>query len=93
MKPRRSGQITELQNGAYFFYHVKWEETGGERGRCHEEVEVFKVDAVVIWATTDRGKFAEAKTLFEKDPELFNFFSYGQLDPNIIANSKTKKGE
>lgn len=79
MKPRRHGTIREHQHGHYFLYIVEWEETTGDAGRKHTEIEIYYAKAKLIWNTTDPNKLDKAMKLFFTKPETFNDVRDGEL--------------
>lgn len=80
-KPRRKGTIEEFQNGRWFLYRIKWEETVSDDGkpvRAHEELEIYynKSEVVLVsgdpdWYSTDIKEFDCALKMFSENPEKF----------------------
>lgn len=70
-KPRRSGKLTEYQNGHYFLYVTEWAAAEEGKGRRHIEIEVYYAKARSVWNTTDPRKLEEAKRIFDVKPSAF----------------------
>ena len=69
--PRRSGRLTEYQNGHYFLYVTEWDAAEDGAGRQHVEIEVYYAKARSVWNTTDPWKLDEAKRIFDANPAAF----------------------
>lgn len=95
-KPRRIGTIKEYQHGHWFLYLTEWEETTGQGGRKHTEVEIYYAKAEHVWSssdkdnilgnpvwnTTDPNKLNQAMKIFFDLPESFKNTREGELPIN-----------
>ena len=78
-KPRRTGAVKEYQNGHWFLYEIEWEETSGDSGRKHKEIEIYYAKAREVWHSTDPKKHDDAKRVFQENPEFFLATEAGKL--------------